>query len=171
VALSGVRLSLFCGDSNSSVNPPTPAPARGEVGVGAVSTISGIESIGGTKLADASDGRAGAILRGESVMAGADKGDGPTGSADWASASRAGDSAMGLGRTISGGGWAGAAASVCFTEVKDPASESERGVEGLEIVRMVEDRRITLPTRERKDLFMVDETEEACVDDVRKKIC
>jgi hypothetical protein len=34
---------------------------------------------------------------------------------------------------------------------------------------MVEDRRITLPTRERKDLFMVDETEEACVDDGERR--
>jgi hypothetical protein len=137
------------------VKAPGPGALRGVMGVGAVSIISGIV-VAGDGSAVASDGRLGAILRGDSATMVSAKGDGPTGSVAMASASRAGDSAIGLGILGTDGSAAGGASVSTFTEATEPSSESVRpGVEGRDIDKIVDDRRITLPIRERKDLDIV----------------
>jgi hypothetical protein len=94
---------------------------------------------------------------GDADLALAANGDGPSGSGSNARASRAGDSAMGLGMLESGtGGGAGGAVSSCLSELRELASESETaGVAGREKESTVDDRLMTLPMRLRIDGLLI----------------
>jgi hypothetical protein len=81
----------------------------------------------------------------EAVIEGPDSFDGPVGSGMDSAASRAGDSATGLGMTISGPG-------VLASSLRDSVDDRE-GVPGLgnPPVRAVDDRLIIVPMRDRRD--------------------